>query len=139
MPTAKRRVLRPPQVRGANRAAVLQLLRHNEHMSRADLARQSGLSEGTVSRIMSGLLTDALVREDGEENSTGGRPGRRLHLTPRLVAVGVDIRNWETRVAVSTMRGRIVESRRFRTPAKTGEALELIADAFYDYHHKFRT
>jgi predicted NBD/HSP70 family sugar kinase len=131
-----KRVLRPPQVRGVNRAAVLQLLRHNEHMSRADLARQSGLSEGTVSRIMTGLIADALVLEDGEENSTGGRPGRRLQLDPRRVAFGADIQNWETRVAVSTMRGRIVESRCFRTPATAEETLDLIAEAFSEYRRK---
>ncbi len=109
---------------------MLQLLRHNEHMSRADLARQSGLSEGTVSRMMTDLISDALVCEDGAENSTGGRPGRRLQLDPKRVALGAEIQNWETRVAASTMRGRIVESQRFRTPASAEETLELIADAF---------
>jgi predicted NBD/HSP70 family sugar kinase len=130
--SAKKRILRPRQVRGANRVAVLQLLRHNEHMSRADLARQSGLSEGTVSRMMSDLISDVLVSEDGAENSTGGRPGRRLQLDPKRVAMGAEIQNWETRVAASTMRGRIVESRRFRTPASAEETLERIADAFED-------
>src|SRR5208282_6303417 len=129
---AKKRILRPKQVRGANRVAMLQLLRHNEHMSRADLARQSGLSEGTVSRMMTDLIADALVCEDGAENSTGGRPGRRLQLDPKRVAIGVEIQNWETRVAASTMRGRIVESRRFRTPASPEDTLELIASAFKD-------
>jgi predicted NBD/HSP70 family sugar kinase len=128
--SAEKRILRPGQVRSANRVAVLQLLRHNEHMSRADLARQSGLSEGTVSRMMTDLISDALVCEDGAENSTGGRPGRRLQLDPKRVALGAEIQNWETRVAASTMRGRIVESRRFRTPASAEETLELIADAF---------
>src|SRR5579863_4819784 len=130
--SAKKRILRPRQVRGANRVAVLQLLRHNEHMSRADLARQSGLSEGTVSRMMTDLISDVLVCEDGAENSTGGRPGRRLQLDPKRVAMGAEIQNWETRVAASTMRGRIVESRRFRTPASAEETLALIADAFED-------
>jgi predicted NBD/HSP70 family sugar kinase len=129
---AKKRILRPKQVRGANRVAMLQLLRHNEHMSRADLARQSGLSEGTVSRMMTDLIADALVCEDGAENSTGGRPGRRLQLDPKRVAIGVEIQNWETRVAASTMRGRIIESRRFRTPASAEETIELIASAFKD-------
>ncbi len=128
--SATKRILRPRQVRGANRVVVLQLLRHNEHMSRADLARQSGLSEGTVSRMMTDLISDALVCEDGAENSTGGRPGRRLQLDPKRVALGAEIQNWETRVAASTMRGRIVESRRFRTPASVEETLHLIADAF---------
>lgn len=131
-PSARKRVLRPKQVRGANRVAMLQLLRHNEHMSRADLARQSGLSEGTVSRMMTDLISDALVCEDGAENSTGGRPGRRLQLEPKRVAIGAEIQNWETRVAACTMRGRVVESRRFRTPASAEETLELIADTFKD-------
>ena len=126
---ARKRVLRPKQVRGANRVAMLQLLRHNEHMSRADLARQSGLSEGTVSRMMTDLISDALVCEDGAENSTGGRPGRRLQLDPKRVALGAEIQNWETRVAACTMRGRVVESRRFRTPASAEETMELIAEA----------
>ena len=130
--SAKKRILRPPQMRGLNRAVVLQLLRHNEHMSRADVARESGLSEAAVSRIVSGLMSDVLVREDGEANSTGGRPGRRLQLEPRRVAFGAEIQNWETRVAVSTMRGRIVESRSFRTPPSAEETLKEVADAFAD-------
>lgn len=99
-------------------------------MSRADLARQSGLSEGTVSRMMTDLISDALVCEDGAENSTGGRPGRRLRLDPKRVAIGAEIQNWETRVAACGMRGRVVESRRFRTPASAEETIELIARAF---------
>lgn len=130
--TAKKRIIRPHQVRGANRAAVLQLLRHSDHMSRADIARQSGLSEGTVSRIMSELLAEALVCEDGEENSTGGRPGRRLQLEPRRVAFGAEIQNWETRIAITTIRGRIAESWRFRTPASAEETLERIAHEFLE-------
>jgi DNA-binding IclR family transcriptional regulator len=58
-------ILRPNAVRGANSAAVLQLLRRHGSMSRADLARQSGLSEGSISRITSELIRRELVREDG--------------------------------------------------------------------------
>ncbi|MGH9424125.1 MAG: ROK family transcriptional regulator, partial [Thermoanaerobaculia bacterium] len=133
----RKRILRPPQVRGANRAAVLQLLRHNDHMSRADIARQSGLSEGTVSRIMSELIAEALVREEGEQDSTGGRPGRRLQLEPKRVAFGAEIQNWETRVAISTIRGRIVESRCFRTPSSAQETLARIAEEFMEYRSRF--
>ena len=105
-----KRVLRPPEVRGANRAAVLSLLQRSDYLSRADVARQSGLSEAAISRIVTGLIDDRLVREDGVENSTGGRPGRRLRLEPKRVVFGTEIQNWETRCAVSDMRGRIVES-----------------------------
>jgi len=81
---------------------------------------------------MAALIQDGLVREDGEENSTGGRPGRRLELDPSRIAFGAEIQNWETRIAVCTMRGRIVESRRFRTPSSAEETLEAITSAFTD-------
>lgn len=130
---AAKRVLRPPEVRGANRAAILGLLQQNEYMSRADVARQSGLSEGAISRIVNGLIEDGLVREDGAENSTGGRPGRRLTLERRLVIFGAEIQNWETRCVLSTMSGRIMDTRRFRTPASAEETLQQICAEFIGF------
>ena len=135
--TATRRILRPPQVRGANRAVVLQLLRHHERLSRAEIARQSGLSEGTVSRIVAELVDERLVSEDGIENSTGGRPGKRLHLEPKRVAFGADIQNREIRCSAATMRGRLVETRRFPTPARLPEALDRIAAEFLAFRKRF--
>ncbi len=130
-------VLRPPEVRGANRAAVLSLLQRSDYFSRADVARQSGLSEGAISRIVTGLMEDGLVREDGVENSTGGRPGRRLALEPRRVVFGAEIQNWETRCAVSNMRGRVVETRRFRTPVSAEETLQMIVSEFNSFRKEY--
>jgi predicted NBD/HSP70 family sugar kinase len=132
-----KRVLRPPEVRGANRAALLLLMQRSDYLSRADVARQSGLSEGAISRIVTGLIEDGLVREDGAENSTGGRPGRRLALESKRVIFGAEIQNWETRCAVSNMRGRIVETRRFRTPASAEQTLELIAAEFTSFKKQY--
>ena len=134
---ALKRVLRPPEVRGANRAAILSLLQHNDYLSRADVARQSSLSEGAISRIVTSLIEDGLIREDGAENSTGGRPGRRLALEPRRVSFGAEIQNWETRCAVSNMRGHIVETHRFRTPASAEGTLQGVAAAFQTFRKKF--
>ncbi len=130
---SSKRILRPPEIRGANRAAVLSLLQHNDYLSRADVARQSGLSEGAISRIVTDLLHEGLVREDGAENSTGGRPGRRLALDQRRMVFGAEIQNWETRCAISTLRGRIVHTHRFRTPSSATETMNCIADSFRDF------
>ncbi|HEX7361821.1 MAG TPA: ROK family transcriptional regulator [Bryobacteraceae bacterium] len=135
VPAAKR-VLRPPEVRGANRAAILGLLQQNDNMSRADVSRQSGLSEGAISRIVNRLIQDRLVREDGAENSTGGRPGRRLALDRRRVIFGAEIQNWETRCAIGAMNGRIVEATHFRTPSSAEETLERIAAEFTVFRKK---
>ncbi len=129
--SSRKRILRPGHVRGANNAAVLQLLRQQQSLSRAELARRTGLTEGTISRITSSLLGRRLVMEEGAENSTGGRPGIRLRLDGRnLLSMGVEILNWETRIAVGTMGGQIVKNLHFRTPGTPEETLDLIANQF---------
>ena len=133
---AAKRVLRPPEVRGTNRAAILSLLQQNDYMSRADVARQSGLSEGAISRIVTGLIEDRLVCEDGAENSTGGRPGRRLALERSRLIFGAEIQNWETRCAVSTMNGHLVETCRFRTRPSPEETLAEISTEFIGFRKK---
>ena len=121
-------VLRPKQVRGHNSAAVLGFLRRFETMSRAELSRQSGLSEGTVSRIVAALCAQRLVSEIGEENTTGGRPSTRLQLSDVPRAIGVEIKNWETRFAISTLRGQLTETLVVRTPASPELTVQLIAE-----------
>src|SRR5579862_9603305 len=120
------RILRPRQVRGANIAALLELLGRHERISRAELARISGLSEGTVSRIITDLIRRKLVMEDGAENSTGGRPATCLRLEQNRFSVGADVHSWETQFGVSTMRGRIVEMASQRTPRTPEETLDML-------------
>jgi predicted NBD/HSP70 family sugar kinase len=122
-------VLRPNSVRGANTAAILQLLREYGSISRADLARHSGLTEGSVSRITSELIQRELISENGAESSTGGRPGTRLRLSERHVGIGIEIRRGETRVASATLSGKLFDIRTFRTPSTPDETLKLVARA----------
>lgn len=125
--------LRPGQVRGHNSAVVLRLLRRMEAMSRAELARKSGLSEGTISRIIAGLLEQDLVSEVGVENSTGGRPSTRLQLSDTPRSIGVEIQNWETRFAVATMRGTLLDTVVVRTPPTPQQVFDLIAEQVKQY------
>lgn len=133
-----RGVFRPKQVRDANSAVVLRLLRRFDRMSRAEIARKSGLSEGTVSRIVAGLLELPAVSEVGAENSTGGRPATRLQLSDFPVAIGVEIQNWETRFAVTTTRGKIIENDVARTPSSPADALSLIAERVGQYQRSYQ-
>ena len=129
--------MRPGEVRGANSAALLELLQRHERLSRADLARYSGLSEGTVSRIVTDLIRRRLVVEDGAENSTGGRPAICLRLEQNRFAVGVDVHSWETQFGVGTMRGRIVETLSLRTPRDPEAVIEMIARQFTAWQSQY--
>ena len=115
-------------VRGANRALILQILRKHPQLSRAELARRTGLSEGTISRITAELLSEKVILEQGAENSTGGRPGLRLELDQtHFRSVGIEIHEWETRVSVGTLHGQVLETQWFRTPQSAKKTLDEVA------------
>ena len=131
------RVLRPRQVRRANRAVILEMLRRHERLSRVDIARHTGLSEGTISRIIAELMRRRLVAEAGSEGSTGGRPATRLQLEPSRVAVGVDLQRWEMRFSVGTMKGRILEKHSVPTPGTPETTLAEIVQHVRAYRRQF--
>ncbi len=73
-------------------------------------------------------MVQDLIVELGSGPETGGRPGVRLALNEdRFKTIGVDIQNWETRISLGTVTGRVLTTERFRTPANATEALEKIA------------
>ena len=61
----------PSLLKAINERSVLDCIQRQGPMSRADVARESGLSKPTVSLALSGLLEAGLVREVGR--SHGGR------------------------------------------------------------------
>src|SRR5437773_10622416 len=87
--------------RDINRGVVLNFIRRRQPISRADLARVSGLQRSTVS-----LITEQLIRERWVVNGPTGRlpRGRRptfLRLNERRALLVVDIRPAQTTVAVA--------------------------------------
>jgi predicted NBD/HSP70 family sugar kinase len=74
----------PGHNRRHNRALVLQHLFHSGAMSRADLARESGLTRVTVGELVAELQSEGIVRELGQ------RPGARPGKPATLVEVDVD-------------------------------------------------
>lgn len=73
----------PGLLKQINTAHLLELLRCHAPISRADLARLTGLTRSTVTVITAELIAQGLVRESGEVFTTrGGRPGTGLMLNP---------------------------------------------------------
>lgn len=86
-----------------------------------------------MSRIVSDLRDQRLVSEVGAENSTGGRPATRLQLSDAPRAIGVEIQNWETRFAVASTRGTLIESTAHRTPPTPHQTVEMISEQVKAY------
>lgn len=119
------------QARSYNRRVVVEIVRLSGPISRAEIARASGLSAQTVSNIAEELLRAGLLVASGRRTGGRGQPPIELQLDPaggftiglsldhrRLVAVLVDLagdRRAEVEIATAAP-----------TPA---EALPLMADA----------
>jgi len=64
----------PEHARGHNRSLVLQTLYSDGAMSRADLARATGLTRVTISDLVAELIGEALIVEQGTRDES--RPGK---------------------------------------------------------------
>jgi len=79
---------------GFNQTVILDVVRRaGSGLTRAQLARRTGLSAQTVTNATRRLLEQGLVREEGEGSRLGpGRPGTLVHLDPRgRYAIGVHL------------------------------------------------
>jgi len=113
-------------IRNVNRRIVLNLIRTRHPISRADLARVSGMQRSTIS-----LIVEELIREDWViEGPTGRLPrGRRptfLHLNEDRLIVGVDIRPAQTTVALADVNGNFTAQEIYPTPRDPAAAIALL-------------
>lgn len=75
-----------------NRAQILNRLRLQGSVSRASLAKQTGLTRSTISRIVDELIAENLVEELDSVNNGRGRPSISLSLNPQGgAAIGLEI------------------------------------------------
>jgi len=112
--------------RDINRRIVLNLIRSNEPLSRADLARHSGLQRSTVSVIIEQLIEQRWVTQGANGRAPRGRRPRFLHLNKeRVRIIGINVRTDTTTVALADLDARFVAQESLPT-AKTPE--QFIAD-----------
>jgi predicted NBD/HSP70 family sugar kinase len=93
-------------VRDINRRIVLNLIRTRQPISRADLARASGLQRSTISLIVEQLIQELWVLEGPTGRLPRGRRPTFLRLNDDRVIIGVDIRPSQTTVALADANGK---------------------------------
>ena len=76
-----------PVLQEANPRLVLRLIREAGSISRAELARLTGLHPSTINRITAALIEAGLVQEMGEGQNDLGRNPIALRLVPEAVHV----------------------------------------------------
>ena len=107
-------------LRLVNRRILLNILSDRQPISRAEIAKISGLNKATISTITGELLKDSCIIEEGSGRTTpiGGKPPTPLRLNAKRFGLfGVDIRADETILALSDFNNRIVARVSFETGA----------------------
>ncbi len=94
------------RVRETNRKVVLNLIRTKQPISRADLARVSGLQRSTISLIVEELIAGHWVLEGATGRLPRGRRPTFLRLNDDRVIIGVDIRPLQITVALADVNGK---------------------------------
>ena len=114
----------PSVLRAINERAVLEFIRQVGPVSRAQIARDSGLSKPTVSQALAALVRSRLVREAGRSSGGKGPTAQLYELNPRAGwVVGIDVgRHW-VRAAIANVTGDIVARRDERARSRSATTL----------------
>ena len=123
--------LAPGSIRAQHHALLLRLLWTRREISRAELARLTGLSRSTVSAIVNDILATGIVRETRAGSSNGGRRPILLGFDDNArVILGLDIGASHVGGVVTNLRGQIL--RRQEQPIHTRDdpykALDAVAE-----------
>jgi predicted NBD/HSP70 family sugar kinase len=127
------KVARSKTARDINRRIVLNLIRQREPVSRATLARFSGLQRSTVSAITEELIAERWVMEGAAGRLPRGRRPTFLHLNrDRVGVIGVDIHPGTTTLGVSTIGSNFVAMESIPTGKEPGEFVVRLSRRLLD-------
>src|SRR3954470_22253002 len=114
----------PALLRTLNQGALMQRLREGGPISRAQLARDTGLSKPTVSQALAELETGGLVRSVGLAAPSRGRTALLYEPDPTAgYVVGIDIGRAWIRIAVADLSGAIIARSDSPNRARTAAAV----------------
>jgi DNA-binding transcriptional ArsR family regulator len=111
-------------LRAINERTVLECIRQGGPMSRAEIARVSGVSKPTVSQALAVLERAQLVREAGRTSGSKGPTAVLYELNPAAGhVVGVDVGRERVRAAVADLAGTVLAQVDQKSRAQSARAL----------------
>lgn len=116
----------PELLKIMNKRTILSLIMKEKVISRAQISSKTNLSKTTVSMIVDELLSENIIKESGEGESTkqGGRKPIELTFNPLAgYIVGIDIGAYKSLCVVSDLSGRIIGKKNIITPKKKGDGV----------------
>ena len=124
---------KPQLNRIVNRRLILDMIRRQGRVSRAELAKQTAIRPPTVSAVVKELIDERLVKEVGTGATTGGRAPRMVALNDRRpLALGFELSETSVHAGLCSLTGELTAKHRVATtpqsPAAAVEELYKIGD-----------
>lgn len=121
--------------RDINRDILLELIRFNQPLARADLSRLSGLRPSTVSAIVEQLIRENWVHEGAVIKAARGRPSTMLSINSSMVTCALDVRPDRAILALVDLSGRFLSRETIpsssdlrRTVAQIGKRIRALRE-----------
>ncbi|MCM3587025.1 ROK family transcriptional regulator [Mesobacillus maritimus] len=120
-------------MKSVNKKIILNKIRTSQPISRAQIAKETGLTPPTVSSIVKELIDSELVMESslGESSGNGGRKPTMLHInTHAFHVIGVDVSPEKVECVVTDLAGAIIKrtSSVFKNPITNEQFINLLKE-----------
>jgi len=109
-------------IRTYNASTVLQTLYRQGSCSRTQLAKWTGMSPATITRIVAELMEQGIILEGQAGKSTGGRKPIYLHIDhTKLYIASLKLLRDDCRAALLDLKGKILQKRELHLDTQTPE------------------
>ncbi len=121
-------------MRSINEKMILREIFLSQKIDRASLARKTGISAATVTKIVTELIDEGLIMEVGESTSTGGRKPILLCMNPAYGNIlGVKIGLGYLQLIIADLTGEVVTKQRIdfgenSEPVKISKLIKQFVD-----------
>jgi predicted NBD/HSP70 family sugar kinase len=114
-------------IRSINERIVLNLIRDRQPISRAEIARTTGLQRSTVTLLVQKLLQEKVIYQKERGPSEGGRPPDLLYLNGHGACVlALDVGVTQTTLALGDFNGKVLWEEQFATSTDPEEFLKMV-------------
>jgi len=114
--------------RHINRNLIFNQIRVRQPISRADLARTSGLQRSTVSLIVEELLQERWIVEGLLGQTPRGRKPTYLEVNQKRTVLAVDVHPAQSTLAVADLSGRIRDRKQLQLPDDPKKVIQTIVN-----------
>lgn len=111
-----------------NKKWVLELIKKNAPISRADIAKRTNMSPTSISRIVNELETEGYVVETNHHSSGVGRKATFLNVSKDAIfTIGIDLTEQEIKIGIITFTDEVLAAKTIPNTYQTDSSMTLQA------------